>query len=458
MTARILVVDDIAANRRLLEAKLNAEFYEVLLAEGGEEALSIAVRASPDVILLDVMMPGMDGFEVCRRLKGLPGTTHIPVVMITALTEPGERVRGLEAGADDFLSKPVDDSTLFARLRALLRTKQVLDAWRQRATTSRALGIEPPEAPEASLSHARVVLVGNDAAECDHLTRILGEDGLTVEQAGVEEAWDRIAPATHDLIVCGLDLPGRQALRLASRLRARAETRDLPVLLVAGPEQRDVVLRGFDLGANDHVLRPVDPNELRARARNQIRWRRYQEGLRADLDRSLELAVTDSLTGLRNRLYARRHLDSTLAEQAAAVLILDVDRFKALNDAWGHAAGDIALREVAGRLRAHVRACDVVARWGGEEFLIAMGGASAEEALTAAERLRAAVASEPVVQMAGQAPISVTVSVGIATAPRGTAVDALVQAADAALYRAKRSGRDQAVLAEPGDWEVAAAG
>jgi two-component system cell cycle response regulator len=219
-----------------------------------------------------------------------------------------------------------------------------------------------------------------------------------------------------------------------------------------------VVLRGFDLGANDHVLRPVDPNELRARARNQIRWRRYQEGLRADLDRSIELAVTDSLTGLRNRLYARRHLEAALAEQAAAVLILDVDRFKALNDAHGHAAGDMALREVAERLRLHVRACDVVARWGGEEFLIAMGGASAEDAMAAAERLRAAVAAEPVVRLAGKVPTSVTVSVGIATAPRGTPVDALVQAADAALYRAKRSGRDRADLAGPDDWGLVAAG
>src|SRR4051794_3087873 len=139
VTARILVVDDIAANLRLLEAKLLNEYYEVALAASGPEALATAARWSPDVILLDVMMPGMDGYEVCRRLKENGATAHMPVVMITALIDPVERVRGLEAGADDFLSKPVDDATLFARLRALLRVKQVQDAWRLRSDTARDL-------------------------------------------------------------------------------------------------------------------------------------------------------------------------------------------------------------------------------------------------------------------------------------------------------------------------------
>jgi two-component system cell cycle response regulator len=467
MTARILVVDDIPANQRLLEAKLTSEYYEVALAGGGPEALDLAERWAPDVILLDVMMPGMDGFEVCRRLKANPVTAHIPVVMVTALTEPDERVRGLEAGADDFLSKPVDDATLFARLRALLRMKQVLDAWRQRAETARALGLEPPDLPEAGLRGARALVVDENAAEAAALAHVLAAEGLTVERvASPAEAWARIAPPgrsraagagpAFDLVVLGLGGGGPDGLRLASRIRARAETRELPVLLVAGPEQRGLVLRGFDLGANDHVLRPVDPNELRARARNQIRRHRHQARLRADLDRSLELAVTDSLTGLRNRLYLRSYLEAAMRAQPAAVLMVDVDRFKPLNDTHGHAAGDAALRAVAERLRAQVRASDVVARWGGEEFVVAMAGATAEDAMAAAERLRAAVAEAPVAQDAAGAPVWTTVSIGVALAARGGAVDALMEAADAALYRAKRAGRDRVEFARPEDWRVAA--
>lgn len=455
MTARVLVVDDIAANLRLLEAKLLNEYYEVALASSGPEALSTVQRWMPDVVLLDVMMPGMDGYEVCRRLKAQPSTAHIPVVMITALTDQVERVRGLEAGADDFLSKPVDDATLFARLRALLRMKQVLDAWRLRAETARDLGFEPPPGPSPSVSGARALIINEDAAESAILTSVLEGDGLEVMPcADPAEAWDLLLDGGHDVVLLSLSLDGGDALRLASRLRAQASTRDVPVLLVADPGQRGLVLRGFDLGANDHVIRPVDANELRARVRNQIRRKRYQERLRADLDRSLEMAVTDPLTGLRNRRYVRRHLEGVLRNSGAAVLLIDVDRFKSVNDTYGHAAGDDVLREVAERVRGHLRAADVVARYGGEEFLVVMSGATAEDGQLVAERLRSAISTVPI-QADGRT-LSVTASVGVAAGEMGALSDEVVSAADAALYRAKNNGRNRVELAVPQDWPPSA--
>jgi two-component system cell cycle response regulator len=164
MTARILVVDDIQANLHLLEARLRAEYYEVRLANSGEAALREAAAWRPDIVLLDVMMPGMDGYETCRRLKADRTTADVPVVMVTALTDQSERVQGLEAGADDFLSKPVDDATLFARLRALMRTKQVEDAWRLRAETARGLGFESPPPPGRDITGAHALVVA--AAQC----------------------------------------------------------------------------------------------------------------------------------------------------------------------------------------------------------------------------------------------------------------------------------------------------
>jgi two-component system cell cycle response regulator len=451
MTARVLVVDDISANLRLLEAKLLNEYYEVALAASGPEALATVQRWMPDVVLLDVMMPGMDGYEVCRRLKAQPGTAHIPVVMITALTDPVERVRGLEAGADDFLSKPVDDATLFARMRALLRMKQVLDAFRLRAETARDLGFEPPPQPSPSIAGSRALIVNESPAECEELTAVLAEDGLDVTLAPDPiEAWDILLENQHDVVLLSLSLDGGDALRLASRLRAQASTRDIPVVLVADPGQKGLVLRGFDLGANDHVIRPVDPNELRARVRNQIRRKRYQERLRADLDRSLEMAVTDPLTGLRNRRYVRRHLEGVLRNTGAAVLLMDVDRFKSVNDTYGHAAGDGVLREVAERVRGHLRAADVVARYGGEEFLVVMSGASCEDGALVADRLRHAIASVAI-PAEGQA-LHVTVSVGIAAGGIGAQSDDVVAAADAALYRAKNNGRNRVEQAIEADW------
>jgi two-component system cell cycle response regulator len=163
--------------------------------------------------------------------------------------------------------------------------------------------------------------------------------------------------------------------------------------------------------------------------------------LRADLDRSLELAVTDPLTGLRNRRYVRRHLEGVLRTAAATALMLDVDRFKSVNDTFGHAAGDVVLREVSERVRSHLRSADVVARYGGEEFLVVMSGADAEDGMLVAERLRSAIAAAPIMAE-GQA-LPVTVSIGIASAVAGTLSDDLIAAADAALYRAKNNGRNR---------------
>jgi two-component system, cell cycle response regulator len=453
MTARILAVDDIATNLRLIEAKLQAEYYEVLLASSGSEALQVAFTQVPDVILLDVMMPGMDGYEVCRALKADARTQHIPVVMVTALTDSTERVRGLEAGADDFLSKPVDNATLFARLRALLRVKQVQDAWRLRSDTARELGIDNTSDPAVSVQGARALILNADPDEARSAREaLLADDMIVYIVANVDEAFQRLSKGDVDLALLALPMDPGEVLRLASRLRAQTSTRDLPVILLADSHQKTEVLRGFDLGANDHCFRPVDPNELRARVRNQVRRKRYQERLRADLDRSLEMAVTDQLTGLRNRRYVRRHLDSLLRIEAAAVLILDIDNFKAINDTYGHNVGDIVLREVAERLREQVRAVDVVARYGGEEFLAVLAGAQTEAAILVAERLREAVAAVPISGEGHAVPISI--SIGVAVGDAGTPADRLIGTADAALYRAKHDGRNRAYLATEEDAKV----
>ena len=452
MSARILVVDDIAANLRLLEARLNAEYYEVALASSGPEALARAEEWSPDVILLDVMMPGMDGYEVCRRLKAHPETAYIPVVMVTALVDPAERVRGLEAGADDFLSKPVDHPTLFARLRALLRMKQVLDAFRLRSETAQDLGFAPQTPPSETLAGAVVLLATEDINEKELLAAVLAMEGVELHLAStVTEAWQELGHGHYDVALLSLSLDGGEGLRLTSRLRAQAATRDLPIVLIADGDQRTQVLRGFDLGASDHVLRPIDANEVRARMRNQVRRKRYQERLRADLDRSLELAVTDSLTGLRNRRYVTRHLEGLLRAGRAALLLLDVDRFKTVNDTYGHVAGDLVLKEVATRLKEHLRAVDVVARFGGEEFVVAMGGAVEEEALQVAERLRASIAERPVATGQGDL-LHITASIGVALAQSGESLSGLLGAADAALYRAKANGRNRVEIAGLEDW------
>ncbi|HEY0420332.1 MAG TPA: response regulator, partial [Acetobacteraceae bacterium] len=280
MTARILIVDDVPANTRLLEARLAAEYYQVASAAGGEEALQLALDWQPDLILLDVVMPGIDGYETCQRLKSDARTLHIPVVIVTALGATEERVRGLEAGADDFLTKPVDFETLLARLRSLVRLKRLLDEWRLRGETARALGLSGDPFAVPPVAGARALVVDDwDASGVEVQSALLREGVLAARATTEGEAMSLSATIPFDLIVISLSMVNDDPLRLASRLRATDATHDTPMLLIAEPEQRDRILRGFDLGANDWLLRPLDANELRARARNQIRRKFYQDRL-----------------------------------------------------------------------------------------------------------------------------------------------------------------------------------
>jgi len=281
MTARILIVDDVVANTRLLEAKLTAEYYQVATAQDGFEALRLADQWQPDLVLLDVMMPGMDGYEACRKLKENPATLHIPVVMVTALGEPMERLRGLQCGADDFLTKPVEYDTLLARVRSLVRLKRMLDEWRARGETARALGLTSESLSEPSVTGARALVVDDWDFGAQNVQEALSQEGILPGRARSEaEALQLSTAIPFDLIVISLSMTADDPLLLASKLRAADKTHDIPLLLIAEPEQRSLILRGFDLGANDWLLRPLDENELRVRARKQIRRKFYQDRLR----------------------------------------------------------------------------------------------------------------------------------------------------------------------------------
>jgi two-component system cell cycle response regulator len=269
--------------------------------------------------------------------------------------------------------------------------------------------------------------------------------------AGEAEAMALTAAIPFDLIVLSLSMANDDPLRLASRLRAQDATHDIPLLLIAEPEQRDRILRGFDLGANDWLVRPVDENELRVRARNQIRRKFYQDRLRADLGQALEMALTDPLTGFYNQRYLMRHLRGLMAAglpNGISVLMLDVDHFKSVNDRFGHAVGDRALKSVAETLRGRTRVFDSIARYGGEEFVVVMPGTSPPDARQAAERLRAAIEAMPF-QAAPGITHTLTVSIGVAYSDRReNTPEQILQAADAAMYRAKGAGRNRVEFAE----------
>lgn len=455
MTARILVVDDIPANVKLLEARLLAEYFEVLTADNGVDALAICDRTQVDLILLDIMMPGMDGFEVCERLKANPRVAHIPVVMVTALDQPADRVRGLKAGADDFLTKPVNDLQLISRVKSLLRLKTLSDELRNRAETARHLGFDDgwrmgEGRPEET---ARILLVDARANSQERIIKALKPIANVVAMSDAQAALFEAADSAFELVIVNSNFDDYDPLRLCSQLRSLERTRFLPVLLIAEQGAEDMIIRALDLGINDYIVRPIDPNELVARSLTQIRRKRYNDRLRASVQQTIELAVTDPLTGLNNRRYLDNHLSvlfkrSVNRGRPLSVLITDIDRFKHVNDAFGHDAGDEVLREFAARVRSTVRGADLACRYGGEEFVVVMPDTSPEIAAAVAERLRMAVESTPFTLRGSGQSLAITASFGISSrVPNCETPEELIKQADLALYAAKNGGRNRVVAA-----------
>ena len=450
MTARILVVDDIEANARLREAKLTAEYYDVLTASKGPEALARAAAEEPDIILLDVMMPGMDGFQVCRRLKDDPATRHIPVVLVTALDGRDDRIQGLEAGADEFLTKPIDEVMLLARVRSLTRLKAVMDELRQREASGRRMGVIENSASRLGGGGGRVTVIDDHERQGPRLLEQLSVEHRA-QLATSAEAAEALPRGHVDLFIIKAMAKSFDGLRLAARIRADEATRHVPVLAVVDVEDRARVVKALEIGINDLLPRPVDSQELAARARTQIRRKRYTDYLRNNLDSSLELAIIDQLTGLYNRRYMSSQVDVLIArarrsKHPLAALVVDIDHFKKINDNFGHDVGDEVLREFAVRLASNVRAVDLACRSGGEEFVVLMPETQIADAHRIAERLRLHVAGSPFRVSGGRQLLSVTISIGVsATTAEDVAADSLLKRADENVYAAKARGRNRVI-------------
>jgi two-component system cell cycle response regulator len=451
VTARVLIVDDIPTNLRLLDARLTAEYFDVVTAATGPAALELCAEHEIDIVLLDVMMPEMDGFEVCRRLKADPRTHHIPVLMITALDQPSDRVKGLEAGADDFLTKPVDDVQLLARVKSLARLKSLTDELRARALTGQQIAVEDAirAMDRISTDGGSVLIVDSDERHAERVKGFLKREHSVDVLTQPADAVFQVTAGRYELALVSMALADFDPLRVCSQIRTLDQSRNLPIILMADEADKPKVVRALDLGINDFIARPIERNELLARARTQIRRHRYAMELRESVNNTMAMAVTDELTGLYNRRYFDRHLAVMLGkahgqERDLALMMLDMDHFKAVNDGHGHDVGDAVLKELAQRLRRSIRGVDLACRFGGEEFVVLMPDTDMRQAEAVAERVRATVA-EKAFEVGPS--LSLTVSVGVSLNEEDhDTPETLLKRADIALYRAKRTGRNRVVF------------
>ena len=454
MTARILVVDDIPTNVKLLEARLMAEYFQVLTASNGEDALALCESGQCDMVLLDVMMPGMDGFEVCRRLKANPETMHLPVVMVTALDQPEDRIKGLEAGADDFLTKPVNDLALVTRVKSLVRLKMLTDDLRLRASNGDELAMNYHSVMEdVGSPHKRpnIIIVDDRAASYENMVETLSVGNNIEVETNPNDALFRIVEGGYDLAIISLGLENFDSLRLCSHLRSLERTRVLPLIVISGSDQEEVVSRAMEIGVNDYIKRPIDKQELLARLRTQLCKKRYNDCLRVSVQQTIEMAVKDPLTNLHNRRYFEMHFSSLFEKSVASkkpitTIMCDIDKFKAINDTHGHGVGDKVIAEVASRIRKNVRNIDVACRYGGEEFVIIMPDTDISYAYVVAERIRREVEEHPVIAENGAKQIYTTISMGLSCIELDNDTpEKLMRRADKALYSAKDAGRNQVV-------------
>ncbi len=452
VSGKILVVDDVATNRIVMKVKLSSACYEVLQACGGREALQLVRREMPDLVLLDVMMPDLDGFAVCSALKNDPSTAHIPIIMVTALADTSARLKGLQAGADDFLNKPLDEITLLARVRNLLRQGSSALDRRMRDQTRFALGRKGLAADDAAaLAPGHIALLCASPKSALRWTQALNarlpDEVISVNR---ETALEGGKEATDLFVLECSETAPTDALHLMAELRARPRTRNAGFVMLLPERHQRLTALALDQGAHDVLILPVATEEIALRLRSQIGRKRQADQLRTDVADGLQLAVIDPLTGLFNRRYALNHLENiSIRAQATgrdfAVLMLDLDHFKKVNDHYGHKAGDQVLVTLTNRLRVNLRAMDLIARIGGEEFLITLPESNAQQAQDIANRLRTVIQDSAVILEDGT-PVDMTVSLGLSMGEplSGTTdIALLLERADRALYAAKAQGRNQ---------------
>ena len=508
MGGKILIVDDVATNRIVMKVKLTAAGYLPVVAADGTSCLALAKAQAPALILLDCNLPDMPGTEVLRQLRADPQTRRVPVVVLSARQGPAARIAAFQAGADDFLVKPIDDQTLLARIRSLMRADGALsglsmgfDSHAGAADLDltdlgfadlgrpdlgfadldlplRTPSLPSPSPPLPSMSGlaeapapfqptdstaalpGTIALVMQRPETALFLRRNLASKltsrviSLTAEAALANALAEGPTP---DLFVIEADLPLQGGgLRLMSDLRSRAATRDARFALYRTTPEDASAAMAFDLGADDLIDADTAAQEIALRLQRLLSLKQQADRLRLSVTDRLRLAMIDPLTGLHNRRYGLARMQA-IAEAAQtsgaifAVLVADIDQFKSVNDRFGHAVGDAVLVQVAERLRQNLRAGDLLARIGGEEFLIALPDIALAEARSIAERLCSMMSDAPFDIGQGRA-LPVTLSIGLAISEGGCApahpdsVTEIVDRADRALMRSKAAGRNQVTI------------
>ncbi|MHB8156609.1 MAG: response regulator [Desulfocucumaceae bacterium] len=443
---RVLVVDDEPDTVNLFLAALNDQGFLIESAVNGVQAVEKARSFLPDVILMDVIMPELNGYRATERLKADPATSAIPIILVTGLSKVEDKLRGLESGADDLLSKPFNVQELLSRVHSLIKIKKLQEQLKEMS------GRQPLLAHiKKSLSSYRshILIVEDDERIRNICKWILDAGGYVVDivpDGG--EAQKYLKAAVPDLILLDLMLPDINGLDLVKKLKLDPATQDIPVIIITALDDMKTKVKSFNTGVDDYLVKPVKSLELLARVKVNIRKHLAQQELKYSLSQTFQQSITDPLTGLCNRQYLSTVMDRELAlfkrqGRLFSLMIMDIDNFKLVNDNLGHLSGDRVLTQAAQILKDEIRTSDLAVRYGGDEFIIVFCDTREDKALATAQRIREAVENKKFLEGQEQ---KITVSIGLtqASAQDNTGED-IIKRADEAMYQAKRGGKNRVV-------------
>jgi two-component system cell cycle response regulator len=450
---KVLIADDSPVTLASLEKMLSTGEFHTILAANGKEAYDRAVCELPDLIMLDVMMPEMNGFETARVLKEDSRTHSIPIIMVTALDDPQHEMEGREAGAEEYLAKPVRPQELLARANSLISLRQYRDQLTIRNNSQWSFIIDKQShdaGPETQKQPPLVLLVEDNESDAELVRHLLSELPLRLEHlSDGEDAVEFCKAGGVDLLLLDILLPGLTGFEVCRRVRSSEKGKDLPIVVITCLEDMDSRLKCIELQADDFLVKPISGRELQARVKILLEKKKRLDELRSHYEEALNSAVVDWLTGLYNHGYFKRFLDLEIKKSLrqrypVTLIMIDIDNFKAMNDAHGHPTGDIILQELAQVVRRSVREVDLVARYGGDEFAVVLPYSDYSGALRVAKRIDEAIRSHGFPPKTSVQGTRLTVSMGVAGYPEDAVhVDGLIHSADQKLYTAKLKGKNR---------------
>ena len=421
---RILIVDDEPLNVKLFAAILSSDSHDIIRAYNGEQALTKVNEECPDLILLDIMMPGMDGFEVTRRLKGSFETKDIPIILITAFDVVDYKVIGHEAGADEFLNKPIKAPELKSRVKSLLRTKEYQDKLKLQKQPESDKSYDSKEKNRhGENASSSVLLVFEEEKYAESIKIFLrGQPYQVIVEKTAKDAIALSNQRQLDLILLDAMLQGEECFEICRHLKESEKTANTQILMVADAEYLENKYEQFELWADDFLIKPIYLHELRARVKALLKKKTFLNRLYAGAEGSVHSAITDSLSGLANDSYFRYFLEHeikrSLRDSSPIALIMMELKDVKYNPNWvGHLAGEEFLKDIGTLIKENIRDVDIGARCKKKQFAIVLANTDKAGAVIVAERLKGKIKnhfSKSTENISAKSPV---LNIGIAVYP-----------------------------------------